>query len=168
MDEDGIPEVLKTERMGHKMPGMHGVYGHVSPAMRATLKAALQERWENSLRERANSPHAHMYRRLKHFSRNSDRTPRRPRSWRSTNRRGRPFLVRFQSSPFASVKRMVSAISEWSSDRTSTVRISFGGRTVRMPDLSFTQAGFDIFLELPAVLEPGGCQHSNLKNRRIA
>ena len=32
---------------------MHGVYGHVSPAMRATLKAALQARWEDSLRERA-------------------------------------------------------------------------------------------------------------------
>jgi hypothetical protein len=53
MDEDGIPEVLKTERMGHEMPGMHGVYGHVSPAMRANLKVALQERWETSLRERA-------------------------------------------------------------------------------------------------------------------
>ena len=53
MDEDGIPEVLKTERMGHEMPGMHGVYGHVSPAMRATLKAALQARWEDSLRDRA-------------------------------------------------------------------------------------------------------------------
>ena len=43
----------KTERMGHEMPGMHGVYGHVSPVMRADLKAALQERWEASLRERA-------------------------------------------------------------------------------------------------------------------
>ncbi len=53
MDEDGIPEVLKTERMGHEMPGMHGVYGHVSPGMRAELAAALQERWEASLRERA-------------------------------------------------------------------------------------------------------------------
>ena len=53
MDEDGIPEVLKTERMGHEMPGMRGVYGHVSPAMRADLKAALQERWEDSIRERA-------------------------------------------------------------------------------------------------------------------
>jgi hypothetical protein len=45
--------VLKAERMGHEMPGMHGVYGHVSPAMRADVKAALEERWENSLRERA-------------------------------------------------------------------------------------------------------------------
>ena len=53
MDEDGIPEVLKAERMGHEMPGMHGVYGHVSPAMRADLKVALQERWEGSLHERA-------------------------------------------------------------------------------------------------------------------
>ncbi len=53
MDEDGIPEVLKTERMGHEMPGMHGVYGHVSPAMRADLTATLQARWEGSLPDRA-------------------------------------------------------------------------------------------------------------------
>lgn len=53
MDEDGIPDVLKAERMGHEVPGMHGVYGHVSPAMRADVKAALQERWDASLRERA-------------------------------------------------------------------------------------------------------------------
>ncbi len=53
MDEDGIPDVLKTERMGHEMPGMHGVYGHVSPRMRSTLKEALQARWEAALRERA-------------------------------------------------------------------------------------------------------------------
>jgi hypothetical protein len=32
---------------------------HVSPGMRATLKAALQARWESSLRERAQlSPHS--------------------------------------------------------------------------------------------------------------
>ena len=53
MDEDGIPEFLKTERMGQEMPGMHGVHGHVSPAMRADLKAAVQERWEASIRDRA-------------------------------------------------------------------------------------------------------------------
>jgi hypothetical protein len=53
MDEDGIPEVLKTERMGHELPGMHGVYSHVSQAMRVELKAALQERWETALQERA-------------------------------------------------------------------------------------------------------------------
>jgi hypothetical protein len=32
---------------------MRGVYGHVSPAMREELKAALQARWEKSLRLRA-------------------------------------------------------------------------------------------------------------------
>jgi hypothetical protein len=45
--------MLVSERMGHEVPGMRGVYGHVSPAMREELKAALQERWEASLRERA-------------------------------------------------------------------------------------------------------------------
>jgi hypothetical protein len=53
MDEDGIPEVLKTERMGHEMTGTHGVYSHVSPAMREELKAALQARWDETLRRRA-------------------------------------------------------------------------------------------------------------------
>jgi hypothetical protein len=32
---------------------MRGVYGHVTPAMRADLTTMLQERWEASLRERA-------------------------------------------------------------------------------------------------------------------
>jgi integrase len=53
MDEARIADLLKSERMGHEVPGMRGVYGHVSPAMRAELKAALQERWETSLRDRA-------------------------------------------------------------------------------------------------------------------
>ena len=45
MDEDRIADVLKSERMGHEVPGMRGVYSHVSAAMRAELTAALQERW---------------------------------------------------------------------------------------------------------------------------
>src|SRR5512135_2746041 len=53
MDEDQIPDVLKSERLGHDEPGMRGVYGHVSPAMREELKAALQARWEDSLHQRA-------------------------------------------------------------------------------------------------------------------
>jgi hypothetical protein len=53
MDEDQIADVLKSERLGHDEPGMRGVYGHVSPAMREELKAALQSRWEESLRQRA-------------------------------------------------------------------------------------------------------------------
>jgi hypothetical protein len=53
MDEDQIADVLKSERLGHDEHGIRGVYGHVSPAMRDELKAALQARWEESLRERA-------------------------------------------------------------------------------------------------------------------
>jgi hypothetical protein len=53
MDEDRIAEVLKSERMGHEVPGMHAVYGHVSRGMRDELKAALQQRWTSSLKERA-------------------------------------------------------------------------------------------------------------------
>ena len=52
-DEHDIPELLKAERTGHDMPGMRGVYGHVRPAMRAALKAALQARWERSPSVRA-------------------------------------------------------------------------------------------------------------------
>jgi hypothetical protein len=53
MEEAGISDLLRSERMGHDVPGMRGVYGHVSPAMRADLTAMLQERWKTSLRERA-------------------------------------------------------------------------------------------------------------------
>ena len=48
MEEAGISDLLRSERMGHEVPGMRGVYGHVSPAMRADLKAMLQERWDMS------------------------------------------------------------------------------------------------------------------------
>ena len=51
--EDGIPEILVEQRLGHDVPGMRGLYAHVSPRMREDLIAALQPRWENSLRERA-------------------------------------------------------------------------------------------------------------------
>ena len=56
---DGVQEMLKSERMGHKVPGMAGVYGHVMPEWRDRLRAQLQELWETSLHERARlSPHS--------------------------------------------------------------------------------------------------------------
>jgi integrase len=39
MDEDRIADVLRSERMGHEIPGMRGVYSHVSAAMRAELSS---------------------------------------------------------------------------------------------------------------------------------
>jgi hypothetical protein len=56
MDEDQIPDVLKSGRLGHGEPGMRGVYDHVSPAMRAELMAALQARWKDWLRQRVPGP----------------------------------------------------------------------------------------------------------------
>jgi hypothetical protein len=53
MAEDGIPEILAEQRLGHQVPGMRGLYAHASQRMRDELTAALQARWEESLRERA-------------------------------------------------------------------------------------------------------------------
>ena len=51
--------MLKSERMGHEIPGMAGVYGHVMPEWRDRLRTQLQELWEASLHERARlSPHS--------------------------------------------------------------------------------------------------------------
>jgi integrase len=52
MDEAGIPYVLQSERMGHEVPGIRGVYSHVSLTMRTDLVAAFQERWQAALRAR--------------------------------------------------------------------------------------------------------------------
>jgi hypothetical protein len=53
MAEDGIPDVLAEQRLGHEVPGMRGLYTHVSYRMREALVEALQARWEGSLRARA-------------------------------------------------------------------------------------------------------------------
>jgi Phage integrase family len=50
MAEDGIPEILAEQRLGHQVPGMRGLYAHASTRMRDDLKQALQTRWEESLR----------------------------------------------------------------------------------------------------------------------
>ena len=53
MAEDGIPEILAEQRLGHEVPDMRGLYTHASERLRDDLKAALQARWEDSLRARA-------------------------------------------------------------------------------------------------------------------
>jgi hypothetical protein len=53
LDDLGVQETLKSERMGHDVPGMAGVYGHIMPEWRDRLRSQLQELWEASLRERA-------------------------------------------------------------------------------------------------------------------
>jgi integrase len=53
MDDAGVHYVLQSERMGHEVPGMRGVYAHPTEEMRGTLLVALQRRWEQSLDDRA-------------------------------------------------------------------------------------------------------------------
>jgi hypothetical protein len=53
LDDLGVQETLKSERMGHEIPGMAGVYSHIMPQWRQRLRGRLQELWEASLRERA-------------------------------------------------------------------------------------------------------------------
>jgi len=53
MAEDGIPEILAEQRLGHQVPGMRGLYAHASQQMREKLTAALQARWDESLSQRA-------------------------------------------------------------------------------------------------------------------
>jgi hypothetical protein len=53
MIEDGIPEILAEQRLGHQVPGMRGWYAHVSQQMRDELLVALHVRWGESLRQRA-------------------------------------------------------------------------------------------------------------------
>jgi len=53
MAEDGIPEILAEQRLGHQVPGMRGRYAHALQRMRDELTVVLQARWQESPRERA-------------------------------------------------------------------------------------------------------------------
>lgn len=53
MIEDGIPEILQYERLGHELGGIGAVYSHITPRMRQQLQDALTLRWEQALEERA-------------------------------------------------------------------------------------------------------------------
>lgn len=59
MAEDGIPEILAEYRLGHDVPGMRGLYTHVSDAMRQDLMGKFETRWDTSLQARAAiNPHS--------------------------------------------------------------------------------------------------------------
>jgi hypothetical protein len=52
LEDGGIHYFLISERMGHLVGGMRGVYGHVTPEMRTAAKDLLQHLWEGSLERR--------------------------------------------------------------------------------------------------------------------
>jgi len=46
--EDNIPEIAQARRLGHKLPGVRGIYSHVTPTVEQRLVQALQARWEHT------------------------------------------------------------------------------------------------------------------------
>jgi integrase len=42
--EDDIPEIVQARRLGHRLPGVRGIYSHVTPVMIARVTNALQAR----------------------------------------------------------------------------------------------------------------------------
>jgi len=44
--EDDIPEIAQAKRLGHRLPGVRGIYSHVTPAMQQRITDALQRRWQ--------------------------------------------------------------------------------------------------------------------------
>ena len=52
MIEDGHPEVVQAERLGHTVPGVRGIYSHVTDEMRQRVVDGMQARWERAYTER--------------------------------------------------------------------------------------------------------------------
>jgi integrase len=47
--EDEIPEAARAARLGHTVPGMGRVYGHVTPQLRRRVPSVLEARWRGSV-----------------------------------------------------------------------------------------------------------------------
>jgi integrase len=51
--EDDIPEIAQAKRLGHRLPGIRGIYSHVNPAMIQRIVDALERRWISTQADRA-------------------------------------------------------------------------------------------------------------------
>jgi integrase len=49
--EDDIPEIAQATRLGHHIPGVRGIYSHVTPAMHQRTIDALEQRWQTNQRQ---------------------------------------------------------------------------------------------------------------------
>jgi integrase len=50
--EDDIPEIAQAKRLGHRLPGVRGIYSHVTPTMQQRITTALQHRWNGTTTHR--------------------------------------------------------------------------------------------------------------------
>lgn len=46
--EDEVPEAAQAKRLGHRLPGIRGIYSHVSAAVEQRLVDGLQRRWSTT------------------------------------------------------------------------------------------------------------------------
>jgi integrase len=46
--EDEVPEAAQAKRLGHRLPGIRGIYSHVSAAVEQRLVNGLQRRWSKT------------------------------------------------------------------------------------------------------------------------
>jgi hypothetical protein len=49
LSDDGISDVGRAARLGHKLPGTADVYEHLTPEMKQRTLKVLQARWESSV-----------------------------------------------------------------------------------------------------------------------
>jgi integrase len=59
--EDDIPEIAQAKRLGHTVPGVRGIYSHVTPAMVDRITAVLQARWQTTQPPRPAAAHRHLW-----------------------------------------------------------------------------------------------------------
>lgn len=52
MIEDSVPEAAQAKRLGHRLPGVRGIYSHVTPIVEQRLVDGLQKRWEGTAKTR--------------------------------------------------------------------------------------------------------------------
>jgi integrase len=58
--EDDIPEIAQARRLGHHLPGIRGIYSHVTPIMIARITNSLETRWQASHTPRP-APQRHLH-----------------------------------------------------------------------------------------------------------
>ena len=60
LSDDGISDVGRAARLGHKLPGMADVYEHLTTEMKRRTLEVLQARWEESIAQLTDAERDHL------------------------------------------------------------------------------------------------------------